>query len=200
MLEGSYSSRPPRIQVQSATARVTPAGGRRLRFAGAPDADADQILDINTKGLKLHCRGEAPELESLIDIDLRHPHLRGPIRLQGRVKWVRTDEGTHKVGVRFEMLRDTTRVALMQLVVLELGRSVYGSNGSLGYVSVVEGEPKRYTAYNLRRELLGSVVATTAGYRAEPSEGDPSREFVTLKEALSVLFGQPAQRIVPPIR
>ncbi|MGE0712250.1 MAG: PilZ domain-containing protein [Planctomycetota bacterium] len=201
MLEAHYSPRPPRVQVNTAKAVVTPQGTspRALRFGGAPDAEADRIVDVSTKGLKLCTYGPAPAPDSLLEIELRHPHLRGPIRVNGRVKWVLPEGGQTQVGVAFEHLRDTTRVALMQLVVLELGSSIYGAKGALGFVAANAGAAApRYTVYDLRREVLAELIATSAGYRLERPGAEPL-ECPTLPAALGRLFEEPKVRVVPPI-
>ena len=201
MLEANYTPRPPRIEVKDATAKVGRVDSRRLTLHEGASADADRIVDLNTKGLKLIVAGEPPELESLLEIELRHPQLRGPLRLQGRVKWARDDEeGQTSVGVAFEQLRDTTRVALMQIVVLELGSSVYGPQGQLGFVAPNdEDDPPRYFVYDLRRHRIGTVFHRPTGYELDASTGGGG-EFVTLGEALHELFGAGPLRIVPPLK
>lgn len=201
MLEGDYGPRPARVHTAQASARVAPTGeSRRLRFHLAPDAAGDELLDLSTKGLKLRTREAAPAIGDALEIALRHPHLRGPIRVEGKVKWVQHDEGgTLTVGVEFEMLRDTTKVAIMQLVVLELGSTVYGGEGPVGYVAEgrTEGdEERRFVLYGRRREEVGQVFKRATGFMLK----DGDRELATLAEALAVAFSEAKVRVVPPIR
>ncbi|MBL4846444.1 MAG: PilZ domain-containing protein [Planctomycetes bacterium] len=204
MLEAEYSPRPARVHTTQASARVAPAGeSRRLRFGVTADKAGDELLDLSTKGLKIRTRAGAPALDEVLEIALRHPHLRGPIRVEGRVKWIQDeDDGAKTVGVEFEKLRDTTRVAIMQLVVLELGSTVYGEQGPLGYVAEVrlaEGEERRFVLYDRERKEIGQVAKRPTGFSVEGIEQDP-RELVTLQEAVAAVFSERKVRLVPPVR
>lgn len=201
MLEADYGPRPARVHTAQASARVAPTGeSRRLRFHLAPDTAGDELLDLSTKGLKLKTREAAPAVGDALEIALRHPHLRGPIRVEGRVKWVQHDEGgTQTVGVEFEKLRDTTKVAIMQLVVLELGSTVYGEEGPVGYVAearVSGDEDRRFVLYGRKRDEIGQVFKRATGFTLKGGD----RERATLAEALAEGFGEAKVRVVPPIR
>jgi hypothetical protein len=204
VLEADYSPRPARVHTTHASAQVAPAGeSRRLRFRFSPDEAGDELLDLSTKGLKLRTRVTAPVLEEGLEIALRHPHLRGPIRVEGRVKWVQTeDDGTQTVGVEFEKLRDTTKVAIMQLVVLELGSTVYGDAGPVGYVSEVrpaDDDERRFVLYDRTRNEVGQVAKRPTGFSVERAGQEP-RELVSLEEAIAAAYDERKVRVVPPVR
>lgn len=204
MLEADYTPRPARVHTTQASAKLAPRGeSRRLRLGVGADEAGDELLDLSTKGLKLRTRTAGPALGETLEIALRHPHLRGPIRVQGQVKWSRPGgEGARLIGVEFEHLRDTTKVAIMQLVVLELGSTAYGAAGPVGFVAEVrpeEGEARRFVLYDRTRLELARISKRATGFTLE-TETETHPEVATLKEALALGFAQPSIRVVPPLR
>lgn len=205
MFEADYSPRPARVHTTQASAQVAPSGeSRRLRLRVPADDAGDELLDLSTKGLKLRTRTAGPALGERLEIALRHPHLRGPIRVQGQVKWSRPGgEGALLIGIEFEQLRDTTKVAIMQLVVLELGSTAYGASGPVGFVAEVrpegEAEERRFVLYDRSRLELARISKRATGFTLEREESSPP-EVATLKEALGLGFGQASIRVVPPLR
>ena len=120
MLEASYSARPPRVLVSDVKASRA-SDSRRLKVSGAPEADADALVDLSSRGLKMITSGAPPAVDTVLELELRHPKLKGTVQVSGRVRWVTPEaDGTAKVGVVFEELRDTTKVAIAQLVAYNL--------------------------------------------------------------------------------
>lgn len=200
MLEAHYAPRVPRIHASAATARVGERrASRRLRVGAAPAAESDALLDLSSKGAKIRGRGEPPALGAELDLELGHPRLRGPIGLRGEVRWVQPDEdGTWRAGIAFERVRDTTAVALMQLIVLELGSTIYGARGQVGFVA--QGEHERLHVYGLDRQLLATIVKERL-FALEPAGGAPRSEHGSLEAALAALFADAGRlRVVPPLR
>jgi len=201
MLEAHYAPRPPRLQASAATAAIKRSVSRRLRLGDAPSADHDVLLDLSSRGLKIRGVGAPPEEGAKLDVELRHPSLRGPIQLAGQVKWVTPEEadGPWCAGIEFELVRDTTSVALVQLIALELGSTVYGDRGPVGFVAA-SGEPAPgATVYALDRRVVASITRG-AGFTLLPAGGEPS-EHGSLQAALETLFpGHRRLKVAPPLR
>lgn len=206
MLEGHYAPRPPRMQPSAATATIKRSVSRRLQVGASPSDDHDVLLDLSSRGLKIRGVGAAPEQGARLDVELRHPSLRGPIKLAGQVKWISEDPhgaddaATWRAGVEFELVRDTTSVALVQLITLELGSTIYGRRGPVGYVAPAGGpRPSEATVYGLDRHFLGTI-AREATFVLTLDAGDTS-EHGSLETALAELFpGHPRLRVAPPVR
>lgn len=198
MLDAQYSPRSPRVQASSATATMAERGSRRLRLEPAPAPDSDALLDLSTKGLKMRTHTWAPKVDALLDLELKHPHLKGPIKLVGRVKWVQRDEGEmHLVGIHFEEVRDTTKVALIQLIVLELGSTIYARHGHVGFLSRA-GEGDRFVIYGLNRQVLATIRTAEGGVHLD--HGDRGATFPTVQEALESVFPDDTPlKVVPKI-
>lgn len=200
MLEAHYAPRVPRIQASTATARVGERrASRRLRVGAAPAAESDALLDLSSKGAKIRGRGGPPAVGAELDLELGHPRLRGPIGLRGEVRWVQPEaDGTWRAGIAFEQVRDTTAVALMQLIVLELGSTIYGARGQVGFVA--QGERGRLHVYGLDRQLLATIVKEEL-FALEPAGGEPRSEHGSLEAALAALFADAGRlRVAPPLR
>ncbi len=204
----AYVWRSPRVHTAAATASLAAKRGesRRLTFSESASAESDALMDLSSTGLKMLTQGWAPEVDAVLDLELRHPALRGSIQVQGRVKWVNAnDDETFKVGLHFEEMRDTTKVALIQLIVLELGSTIYAPSGQVGFIAknrdVAGSEERFYTVYTPRREKLGTVHQTGAGYALERTDHEGRLDFVTLLDALEFLFPEAVPiRVHPDVR
>jgi PilZ domain len=204
--EGRWITREPRIKVAKAQATVAP---RRLLFLERPRQDADAIVDLSQTGMKLIAAGLPPATDQVLDFDLRHPELRGAVTVAGRIQWIREVEVTSwEAGVRFLQVRDTTRVALQRLILLELGSTVLKEHRRLGFISpqpAVDGS-FLYTIYDPERRELASVEVDAdrglyVATRRVAALQDRSREFPSLNGALGWVFATDGSdlQVDPPL-
>lgn len=202
-----YTSRAPRVQVSETKAALARSGSsRRLRLAHRPSESVDAILDLSLSGMKIQTYAFAPEPEDLLDVELRHRELRGPVKLTGRVKWVREEhDNEYTVGIHFEQVRDTTRVALERFISLELGSTIVNDSGKVGFLADGPRAPlgeQRLVIYDpLRGEVAEVLVGTGACLLRLRDQPDASPEtFETLEAALERVFpGRGRVRIVAPV-
>lgn len=205
MLEGHYAGREPRVHVAAASAAMT---RRRLLFLRAPRQDADALLDLSLTGMKILAHGAPPAAGDRLDIELGHPAVKGTVHLEGEVRWVRPEpgrEGVWGAGIQFQRLRDTTRVALERLIVLELGSMVQsGLQGHLGYVAHASGAHLEGTwfVYDVDRRELARIEEEPLYYRVTRSGDDDerprARDVESFQEALRWVFDVPTRLDVEP--
>ena len=205
MLEAFYTPRPPRVRASAATATLG-RGSRRLRVGSQAGQDVDALLDLSSTGMKILTSMGPLEVGEQLDVELRHPEVRGPIALEGHVRWVEEGPGkTWDVGIRFERVRDTTAVALERLIGLELGSTVQSPRGQLGFVSPgaadASGTTRHFHVYGRYREELGIVAGMPGGtFTVSRSGKDPQPvERATFEEALRWVYqcGEESLRVRP---
>lgn len=201
MLEVRYTPRAPRVRT---------AGGavRRLALHGGADLDPteDLLLDLGPGGMKL-LTARPIHPGDVVDLSLGHPALRGAVTLAARVVWTRPSparSGYAEAGLTFEGLRDTTRVALEQVIAAELGSQVLcRGRGPLGWVAPGQ-DGATWFVYDLERRDVGRILADAAGFRAQRLAGPAeqwSRDVAGLLEALAWTFEQRADllELQPPL-
>ncbi|MCO5170717.1 MAG: PilZ domain-containing protein [Planctomycetes bacterium] len=201
MLEARYTPRAPRVHT---------AGGavRRLALHGGADLDPteDLLLDLGAGGMKL-LTGRPIHAGDLLDVALSHPALRGAVTLAARVVWTRpspTHPGYLEAGLTFDGLRDTTRVALEQVIGAELGSQVLcRGRGQVGWVAPGQ-DGATWFVYDLERREVARILADAGGFRAQRRVGRAeqwSRDLERLIDALAWTLEQPSELLEtsPPV-
>ncbi|RMG17184.1 MAG: PilZ domain-containing protein [Planctomycetota bacterium] len=194
MLEASYRPREGRVEAGRATASIA-SGRRRLRADARPGADGDELVDLSPRGMKIRTAGAPPREGTLLTVELRHPSLPGALSLQGQVRWVEAGPAGCTVGIAFQQVRDTTAVALEQVVARELGHAVHAPTGQVGFLARGKSGGPTWVAYDRDRQRLGHVRAE-AGALVVEAQGEVHR-CADLGEVLERVFGQTALRVTP---
>lgn len=204
MFEAHYTPRAPRIQVAGGAVR------RRLSLRSSSTTEGDdQVLDLSGDGMKL-LAAHPLSPGDVLDVELIHPALRGALALSASVQWARPSSAAPdrvEAGLRFDCLRDTTRVALEQVIAAELGsqvvsrgRGVVGWIASAGAVHRIE---ITYFVYDLEQREVATVLEldpTTFRVTRRQTPYDP-REFETLVGALGWVLDQRPDllEVAPPL-
>jgi hypothetical protein len=204
MFEAHYTPRAPRIQVAGGAVR------RRLSLRSASTTGGeDQVLDLSGDGMKL-LAAHPLSPGDVLDVELMHPALRGALALSASVQWARPSGAAPdrvEAGLRFDCMRDTTRVALEQVIAAELGSQVVNrARGVVGWIAgagAVHRIEITYFVYDLeQREVATVLELDPATFRVTRrlSPYDP-REFETLAGALGWVLDQPSELldVAPPL-
>lgn len=172
MLEAHYTPRAPRVHM--ARAAITPCH-RRIELHGGADLDPteDLLLDLGGGGMKL-LTARPIHVGDVLDVELSHPALRGPVSLVARIVWTRLSPshgGYTEAGAAFDGLRDTTRVALEQVMADELGSQVLARGRHVGWVARSSGltgpgqGTHTFVVYDLERREVARILQDPLGYR-----------------------------------
>lgn len=203
MFEAHYTPRAPRVQVAGGAVR------RRLALRSAPSGD-DQVLDLSGDGMKL-LAAQPLATGDVLDVELTHPVLRGALALSASVQWARQSSAAPdrvEAGLRFDCMRDTTRVALEQVIAAELGSQVVSrGRGHVGWIAKA-GPIQRidadadYFVYDNEQREVATFLEVEGGFRVTRRQTpyDP-REFEALVAALGWVLDQRSDHldVVPPL-
>jgi hypothetical protein len=195
MFEAHYTPRAPRVQVAGGAVR------RRLALRSAPSGD-DQVLDLSSDGMKL-LAAQPLTPGDVLDVELMHPALRGALALSASVQWARPSSAAPdrvEAGLRFDCMRDTTRVALEQVIAAELGSQVVSpGTGHVGWIAKagsIQRTDADYFVYDREQREVATFIEVEGAFRVTRRQTpyDP-REFETLAGALGWALDQRSERL-----
>ena len=152
--------------VKRGTPRVHARGAKvttkKLELAKSKPLAAEAVVDISSAGMKLLARGKPPAKGEKLSLEIAHPALEKPVKLEGVVRWVTPGKGDRfTAGIEFQKVRAAARVQLERVVTLELGSVVKATSGQVGWVAPAaasSGLAGLFFVYDLGRSEVATIV------------------------------------------